>query len=529
MRRERERGQILPIGAVAILVLLGIAGLVMDVGATWMLLRREQAAADVGSIAAARYIPDGDVAGMQTAACFYARENGFYGGRSGNNGTGCTPANDANASVLRVDFPPTTGPYAGRAGYVQVAINGSHSTFFSRVFGINSMAAAADAISGNVETTGTGGQLVALDPTSCGAGKIRGNGTVDVDGSIYVNSDGSGPPACVNTFNDACESSDGAFRFEGTNARLVTPLVSVRGTCGQNSNPYPANCGTPPCGMSEGAPQIEDPFNLPTPTRAWAGVPAAATSNSGAFSLAACDAATDTGGCSFAGGGSSWYELHPGVYYGGLAIQRTVCLHQGFYYIAGGGLQLSGNGRLITLSAGETCAQVMAGTVAGGDGRILIYQTDGPDCPTSPAAGDRRCQGTITIEGNSTSAFRARGYEETGTVVNGSETDDDYHRILMWQAERKEDGVTPTSRTYPGETNFDNDKIRVAGQGALDFWGTVYAPRSIVEIQGQGAGDGDVAGVQVLAWRFDIGGNGLLNMPFDPDELSAILAKGLVH
>jgi hypothetical protein len=38
-----------------------------------------------------------------------------------------------------------------------------------------------------------------------------------------------------------------------------------------------------------------------------------------------------------------------------------------------------------------------------------------------------------------------------------------------------------------------------------------------------------VAGVQILAWQFDIGGNGNLFMPFDPDELSPIISKGLVQ
>ena len=91
MHRNGERGQILPIAAVAFFVLIGIAGLVIDVGFTWILLRREQAAVDVGSVAAARHIPDGDVAAMRAAACFYARENGFFGGATTNDlsGTGC--------------------------------------------------------------------------------------------------------------------------------------------------------------------------------------------------------------------------------------------------------------------------------------------------------------------------------------------------------------------------------------------------------------------------------------------------------
>jgi hypothetical protein len=97
----------------------------------------------------------------------------------------------------------------------------------------------------------------------------------------------------------------------------------------------------------------------------------------------------------------------------------------------------------------------------------------------------------------------------------------------MWQAEFQEDGVTRTSRT--SDADFANDEINISGLGDLDFWGTIYAPKSRVVIFGNGNGAGSVAGVQILAWRFDIGGNGNLLMPFDPDELSPILAKGLVQ
>lgn len=549
LSRRHERGQILPIAAVAFMVLIGIAGLVIDVGMTWILLRREQAAVDVASIAAARFIPDDDVAAMEQAACFYARQNDFFSGATTNDlsPNGCVPANDTFGSVLTVNYPPASGDYAGVAGYVEVILNGSHQTFFSRVFGVNTMAASADAISGNVETSGGGGQLVALDPTSCGAGMIRGNGTVDVEGSVYVNSDGSTAnataglaacPATGPTLNDTCEGSAGAFMFGGSNAILDTPLISVRGICGKNANPFPTYCSDT-CQMVEGAPQIEDPFNLVTPTIAWASgqSTAAATkanpSGGPAFSLANCDGPSDTDGCNFGGGGGAncgaWCELDPGVYYSGWTISTTVCLNPGFYYLAGGGIQVTGQGRIVTLDAGEDCATVATSPTLGGDGRILLYSTDGPSCPSTGTA-TRQCQGVISIEGQG--GFQARGYEETSTVVRSGVTDDGYHRVLVWQAQYKEDGVTPTRLTYPGETDFANDKIRIAGQGYLNFWGTIYAPKSLVEIQGQGSGipgHPDTAGVQILAWRFDIGGEGNLDMPFDPNELSTIIAKGIVQ
>lgn len=535
MNRSRERGQILPIAAVAIVVLIGIGGLVMDVGMTWILLRREQAVVDVASIAAARHIPDGDVGAMEEAACFYARENGFFASATTYDlsPSGCVPANDGFAATLTVNFPPANGPYAGQVGFVEVLLDGSHATFFSKVFGINSMPVTTNAVSGNIETTGGGGQLVALDPTSCGAGQVRGNGVIEVEGSVYVNSDGSGPPPCPGPLDDQCQGANGAFAFGGVNSILHTPQLSIRGTCGRNANDYP-NYASPdecptPCGLTEGAPQIEDPFSLVTPTRSWAGVPTLGLREKpGPLDLTLCDEGADTG-CTFnTGSCGDWCEIHPGVYYGGWQITKMVCLHPGFYYIAGGGIQVSGaDGRLVTLDTGETCAGVMDGTNPGGDGRILLYSTDGPDCPTIPVAGDRHCQGTISIAGQG--GFQARGYQETLTVVRDGITDEEYHRLLVWQAQYKEDGSTRTSRTYPGDTDYSNDIVSIVGQGNLDFWGTVYAPKSRVQVQGSGSGAGDVAGVQILAWQFDIAGNGALSMPFDPAELSTVLAKGLVY
>ena len=48
------RGQVLIITGAAMLVLLGIAALVVDLGFEWMLHRQEQNAADPAAIAAAR-------------------------------------------------------------------------------------------------------------------------------------------------------------------------------------------------------------------------------------------------------------------------------------------------------------------------------------------------------------------------------------------------------------------------------------------------------------------------------------------
>ena len=42
-------------------------------------------------------------------------------------------------------------------------------------------------------------------------------------------------------------------------------------------------------------------------------------------------------------------------------------------------------------------------------------------------------------------------------------------------------------------------------------------------------GSTNTASIQVIAWQFDVGGNGNLDMPYDPNQLYQFPAKGLVH
>src|SRR5437016_19660 len=111
--RSRERGQILVIFTGGLIAILLVSALVIDLGFVFMVRRAEQNAIDPGAIAAARFIPTADVTSMRQAACFYARENGFFPSATTNDG--CIPANDPNGTVLTVNYPPSAnaGTFAG--------------------------------------------------------------------------------------------------------------------------------------------------------------------------------------------------------------------------------------------------------------------------------------------------------------------------------------------------------------------------------------------------------------------------------
>ncbi len=74
--RREQRGQVLVIVAVMIVVLLGFTGLVTDVAWYEVNLMRIQRAADAAALAGVVYLP-GNVAGAQNAALAESSKNGI--------------------------------------------------------------------------------------------------------------------------------------------------------------------------------------------------------------------------------------------------------------------------------------------------------------------------------------------------------------------------------------------------------------------------------------------------------------------
>ena len=73
--------------------------------------------------------------------------------------------------------------------------------------------------------------------------------------------------------------------------------------------------------------------------------------------------------------------------------------------------------------------------------------------------------------------------------------------------------------------------VSLGGQSNLDVAGTIYSPKGLVNMEGGSgvAGSTNTAAIQIIAWHFDVGGNGNLDMPYDPSQLYQFPAKGLVR
>ncbi len=125
MRKQRkhggERGQIIPLVALAMIVLMGAAAMAVDVGYWRYQQRLEQAAADSAAIAAASELA-------------YAGSDYVAAAKADATSNGYTDDGGANVTV-HVYNPPNTGAYTSNNNAVEVDINKKQPLWFAGVFG----------------------------------------------------------------------------------------------------------------------------------------------------------------------------------------------------------------------------------------------------------------------------------------------------------------------------------------------------------------------------------------------------------
>jgi hypothetical protein len=146
MTRQNEAGQALIFGVATLgLLLLGFAGLGIDMGYLRYEKRLEQTAADgaaLAGVASLRY-SNTDINGSARDA---AATNGFT---IASVNAGCPPPAPAAAigSVsVTVNAPPCSGPHSGAAGYVEAYVAKVHPTFFMQVLGVTKETVTARAV-----------------------------------------------------------------------------------------------------------------------------------------------------------------------------------------------------------------------------------------------------------------------------------------------------------------------------------------------------------------------------------------------
>lgn len=174
--RAGERGQVLPLVAMMLVVLLGAAALGVDVGYWRYQQRLEQSAADSAAIAGAgEMIYSTASPAINAAAQNDATANGFTNG----------------ASTTSVVVTPNYNPSQYPNGAVQVVITKTQPAFFGNIFGISGQPVSARAVA-SVTYSG-GGCIYVMKGSISGDLTLNGGGRGGINTSplcgIVVNGD----------------------------------------------------------------------------------------------------------------------------------------------------------------------------------------------------------------------------------------------------------------------------------------------------------------------------------------------------
>ena len=481
--RQRQAGQVLPMLAMGIVGILAIAALVFDVGHSIFERRRLQDAADAGALAGARFINDAacapGAATRMTNACPAYRaavdlltDTTLYG---------------FAASQVKVQIPPSGNTlFPNLTGHLEVSIDTRNGSIFAGLLGIPEWRVAATAVAANVQSYSLPYAMLSLNETHCGAGQIGGNGTVSVNALIMVSS--------------TCSTS-GALQFNGNNVQVTAAGCATAGTSSQNGSPINVDCTGP---VLEGQTPIKDPLRSlsgpavqPTPA---APVIVGSGSNNppnGCPGSTTPSTAANPTGCDINFNRDKVVRLYPGTYYGGLRLretshQLTVYLEPGIYYLAGGGLEISGD---ITVRTVDGPILGLPQTTLGGG--VFIYNTDASTCAT---AGGKACLKAVDFATGTGSDVDLLPYE-----------DDPYDGLLLYQDRN--------ASSQPA--------MSIAGNAAMTISGTVYLPKADFNYSGNGAGE--VLSAQVICDEFAVSGNGGLTVTYDPEDVLKLRDVGLVQ
>ncbi len=177
-RRPRRWGAMLVWFAAMFTALLGMVGLVIDVGLLMATHRQTQNAADAAALAGALDLlyTGGNAQATATATQFVTQYNGLTG---------------APDPVVRI--PPVSGPYTGAPGYVEVLAAAPMQTYFIHLLpGIaQNQIVQARAVAGS-EAIAAGEGVCVLDPDAWPGLDVTGGGVLKVFGTVIIDSEGGG-------------------------------------------------------------------------------------------------------------------------------------------------------------------------------------------------------------------------------------------------------------------------------------------------------------------------------------------------
>ncbi|MFZ0662122.1 MAG: pilus assembly protein TadG-related protein [Acidobacteriaceae bacterium] len=493
-----ERGQILVLAALSMLLLLAFVALATDVGLLFRAKRNAQIAADAAAVAGALdYKYNGSATSAEAAGQTASTANGITNGASG--------------AVVTVSEPPVDGPNRSSNGFVEAVVTQPNPTFFLGMFGHSLVSVSARAVAGAGTTDGC---VWALGRSGVDI-PISGSGSINVPTcGVYDNSSAS----------DALDLT-GSGSIEANSIGIVGSYKDSGSGSIKICNPTCTN-GDPTTGIAP----VASPITLTPPT-----IPTGtATAPSGSGSAFTC---SGTSNCnvnpgtysSITNSGTGTLTFSSGIYNvtGNIANTGSGKIVSGtgtYTFDVGGNINDSGSGAM-TLGSGtyniagsinNSTSHVMtfgagnyivngsitnagSGGTAIGDGNVIV---NGCLCDTGSGnittGNGNYTMGTFTSSGSSSLTLGSGLYITTGNLsLTGSGGITGTNNTFYTEGSTTVSGSgsmdleAPTSGTYNGIVFYqpanDNKSISISGSGSMTLKGIVYAPDSQLTISGSGS------------------------------------------
>ena len=379
---SRRRGIVVPLVAVLLVVLLGVAAIAIDGGLLLTDRQQAQKAADAAALAGAIDLftnfdanqgtdPSGTAAASAQAT---AADNGFTDG--------------VNGTTVIVNIPPQTGTFQGLTGYVEVLITMQQQRFFSLIFGTGTVQVSARSVARGSKAPRNNG-IIVLDPLDPNSLTTTATGDVVVlGGNIVVNSSSSSGGSISNTGNFVA----GNLYFSGD-----------PGYGSSSSGSFIASNGS----IYSNQPPTPDPLqNLPPPPQ-----PPLTFNNVNISDLPVVGGRVP--GWPDPNNPTNGWILPAGTYANGIQISdnnsaHTYTLQSGLFYFTGGGLSLTANAA-ITCQPGGVCLYFNSGgglSVTAGGPLTLCPLQSGPytnitifEDPNNTAQDSITAQSSVNISG----------------------------------------------------------------------------------------------------------------------------------
>ncbi len=215
-RGGHRRGAYFALFTISMVLFFGVLALVYDLALLNYSWRHCQNAADAAALAGGKKLVEGNQSGasMSKALEYLAT------------------LNYTDSTIADIHSPPSTGPYANTAGYLEVIARKRVKTWFLRfsLFGESYVEVKARAVAGAEAFLPEDG-VIALNPNAVPGLTVGGSAALKVDGRIVVNSEGGGVDEFgdpVNNGSNGVAMSGGAANSDkGIYARIIDSVGGV--------------------------------------------------------------------------------------------------------------------------------------------------------------------------------------------------------------------------------------------------------------------------------------------------------------